>query len=173
MHCTCTNACAAVHASLHDTGTNSVPTNVLLYHTYWYCCKYLLLCTYSASGGRGEAWRGVERQKSPYRPRSSSVHYTLPCLWHCGSALFLLYSCCIVHTLWVHGLLDVFCCCVLCCTTAVLRTAVVLLLYCCCTGWLGGSVRGCVHGFVSFFCISPPPLCLPRAGIVRRITSTY
>ena len=69
-------------------------------------------------------------------------------LWHRFAYLLLvlLYCCCttIVHTLWVHGMLvDVFflLCAVLyyyCCTT-----------YCCCsTGWLGGSVRGCVHGFV-------------------------
>ena len=38
--------------------------------------------------------------------------------------------------------------------------------------WVGGSVRGCVHGFVLFCCcFFPPPLYRPRAGIVRRTTS--
>ena len=36
-----------------------------------------------------------------------------------------------------------------CC--AVLLLYCVLLCYCCCTGWLDGSVRECVHGFVFFF----------------------
>ena len=57
----------------------------------------------------------------------------------------LLYCCCttIVHIAGSWGVDGCFflLCAVLyyyCCTT-----------YCCCsTGWLGGSVRGCVHGFV-------------------------
>ena len=63
LHCTCTNARAAVHPSLHDTGTNPVPTHVLLYDTYR--CRYVLLWTYSASGGRREAWRGKNRHAGP------------------------------------------------------------------------------------------------------------
>ena len=62
----------------------------------------------------------------------------------------LLYCCCtidIVHTWWFCGLLVDGCfCCVSCCFTAVLRTTVLLS-----TGWVDGSVRGCVHGFVGYF----------------------
>ena len=98
----------------------------------------------------------------------------------------LLYCCCtvFVHTLWVRGLLDFiislfflifrrmgknkacwmffFCC-------SALYYCYVLLLYCCCARWLGGSVRGCVHGFVSFFLLYFFPLLYRhRAVIVRR-----
>ena len=113
----CTNACSAV--------------------------RYLLLYTSSAVCVLGErgAWRGVERQKPPYRPRSSIVRYTLPCqprFFCCTLAVLLSYA----HFGFVGCRVFFFCCVMLCCTTAVLRTAV---------GWLNGSVRGYVHGFVFFF----------------------
>ena len=118
-------------------------------------------------GERG-AWGGLERRKPPYRPRPGVVRRSTalflflfflsaipsPRLWH-SSAYFLLYCCTAdvllsCTALWVRGLLlDVFFLQCACC--AVLLLYYVLLLYFCCTGWLGGSVRGCVHGFVGFF----------------------
>ena len=65
---------------------------------------------------------------------------------------------------WLMGFFAVFC--------ALLLYNV--LLFSCSAGWVGGSVRGCVHGFVFFFvcvCVFSPPLNRPRAGIVRRTTS--
>ena len=87
---------------------------------------------------------------------------------------------------------------VLLCCTAVLRATAVLLYS---TRWVGGSVRGCVHGFVrgwmrsgcvgSYYVVDGVlsfrdhvrgepvfflffgPLYRPRAGIVRRTTSPY
>ena len=56
--------------SLHDTGTTSVPTYVLLYDTY--CCTSTAVYVL---GERG-AWRGGGRQKRPFRPRSGMVRRT-------------------------------------------------------------------------------------------------
>ena len=70
------------------------------------------------------------------------------------SAFFLRYNCCILPLLyycsrvygqfagcyWWMGFSPVLLCC-----TAVLRATAVLLYS---TRWVGGSVRGCVHGFV-------------------------
>ena len=85
--------------SLHDTRTNSLPTHVLRYCTY--CCTHLLLCTYSANGGRGEAWGGKNRHTGPTLARvgvpliiiiffGGPPDYTLPRLRH-SSAYFLRY----------------------------------------------------------------------------------
>ena len=41
-------------------------------------------------------------------------------------------------------------CCAVLLLYQILRTAVVGTTYCCTTGWLGGSVRGCVHAFLFF-----------------------
>ena len=125
---------------------------------------WMLLYTSAAVYVLGErgAWRGVERQKPPYRPRSGMV-------WRTAAVIFLflfflsaipspvsaivprfllLYYCCtiIVHTLWVRGLLVMFFCCVLCCTTAVLRSVVVLLWYAV-GGWIGSWLCPRVHVF--------------------------
>ena len=82
------------------------------------------------------------------------VRYTLPRLWH-SSTKFLLYCCCtavMVNNCGFEGCRPCFFlqCAALnyCCTT-----------YCLCTGWLGGSVRDCVQGFLFsvFF-----GFCFPR-----------
>ena len=76
------------------------------------------------------------------------VGYTLPCLCHssaffcCTPVVLLSYTHCGFVGCWMF--FSAACC-------AVLLLYYVLLLCCCCTGWLGGSVRGCVHGFVFFF----------------------
>ena len=93
-------------------------------------------------------------------------------LWH-SSAYLLLYYCCsstavaVVLLSYTHcgfmgysWMFFFYYSCVLCCSTAVPGTiiytcistaAVVGTTYCCCsTGWLGGSVRGCVHAFVGY-----------------------
>ena len=86
LHCTNTNACTAVHPALNDTGTNSVQTHVLLYDTYCYT-SYTSTSVFLLSE-RG-AWRGMEGQKPPYRPRSSMVRPTTSffCLFLFFSAL--------------------------------------------------------------------------------------
>ena len=160
-----------------------VPTHVLLYDTY--CCTSTAVYVL---GERG-AWRGVERQKPPYRPRSGMVRRTTVTVFLfsfsflsaipspvcgmvpriiCCTAVLLLYYC---RTHIMGPLVGVGCfSSVVCC--AVLLLYYLLLLYCCCTAWLGGSVRGCVHGFVGFFLVYVfPPLYRPRAGISRRTTS--
>ena len=165
LHCTCTNARAAVHPSLHDTGTNSVPTHVLLHDTYR--CRHLLLCTYSASGGRREAWRGKNRHAGP-----ALAWFGVQLLLSFGAfflsampspalaqfRVFLLYSRCtiIVHTCWVRGLLDVFF--LLRAVLCYYRTA-----YCCCTavvrgGWVDRFVGVSMGSWVFFHFV----ICFPR-----------
>ena len=113
-------------------------------------------------GERG-AWRGVERQKPPYRPRSGMVWRTAAVIFlflfflsaipspvsaivpRFFAVLLLYYYRTHIVGSWVVGCFFSAACC------AVLLLYYVLLLCCCCTGWLGGSVRGCVHGFVFFF----------------------
>ena len=77
----------------------SVPTHVLLYGTY--CCTHLLLRTYSASVGRGDALRGKIRHTGPalawfgvpqldFSAFFLSAIRTLPSLWH--SSAYLLHA---------------------------------------------------------------------------------
>ena len=110
---TCTNACAAVHPSLHDTGTNSVPTHVPLYDTY--CCTHPLLCTCSASGGRGEAWRGKNRHTGPALALSaipSPVSGTMvPRFFCCTPVVLLSYTHCEFVGCWMF--FSAVCCAVL------------------------------------------------------------
>ena len=181
--------------SLHDTGTNSVPTHVLLHDTcaavhLYYCC----VRTRRAGGverrgknhhtGPALAWFGV--LLTACYPGIFYflffVRYTLPRLWHSSAFVLLdvmLYCCCctaVVLLSYTHcGFVG---CCwmffsAVCCAVQLLYY--VLLLYFGCTGWLGGSVRACGHGEsvggVSFVrSIFSPPQIRPRAGIIRRTT---
>ena len=79
LHGTCTNACAAVHSALHDTGTNSVPTHVLLYDTY---CLSTYCCVRRAGG--------VERQKRHTGPALALSAIPFP-VSRVFSAVLLLY----------------------------------------------------------------------------------
>ena len=100
------------------------------------------------------------------------ARYALPCsgiVPRFSAVLLLYYYRTHMVGSWVVGCFFSAACC------AVLLLYGVLLLYCCCTGWLGGPVRGCVHGFVGglvLFLVAP--LYQPRAVMVQRTTSlTY
>ena len=114
-------SCASIPARHRN---NPAPTHVLLYDTY--CCTHLVLCAYSASGGRGEAWRGKNRHTGPALALSAipSPDSAIVSRFFCCTPVVLSYA----HCGFV-GCRMFFVCRVLCCTTAVLRSAVVLLLY--------------------------------------------
>ena len=124
-------------------------------------------------GERG-AWRGVERRKPPYRPSSGMVRrttavilfyfifvrYTLPFLWRSSAffaaVLLLYYYRTHIVGSWVVGYVFLlravlyYCCTTFCCCAAVVR------------GAGGGSVRGCVHGFVGGFSFVRSVFFFPR-----------
>ena len=134
-------------------------------------------------GERG-AWRSAERQHPPYRPHlgmgrrtshfflffcplnvPSHVSRIIPRIF-CTTALLLLYYRAHILASWVvDGCFFVAVCC-----------AVLLLYYILpwygfnrCTGWLGGSVHVCVHGFGGFIILYfLLPLYRLRGGKVRR-----
>ena len=131
---------------------------------------HLLLCSYSASGGRGEAWRGKNRHTGPALawfgpPLLFSVCFFFfppyPPLslasFRVYSAVLLLsyYSTHIVGSLGIGCFFPAACC-------------AVLLLYGV-AGWVGSWVCPWFRGFLSSFVF--PSLWRPRAGIVRRTTS--